>query len=84
MVLLVVDGIRVMNISGDVARIVLYMHVAWNYQINVGNLNMFLSWHEQDPVSEFEIQRNNRIYEYQNNRNPFIDYPEFVQDIWGS
>lgn len=68
---------------GDVARIILYMHIAWNYEINVGNLNMFLSWHEQDPVSEFERQRNNRIYEYQNNRNPFIDYPEFTQNIWG-
>lgn len=67
---------------GDVARIILYMHIAWNYEINVGSLSMFLSWHEQDPVSDFERQRNDRIYEYQENRNPFIDYPEFVGYIW--
>lgn len=71
------------NHIGDVARIILYMHVAWDYEINIGSRQMFLKWHQMDPVDEFEIARNNRIYEYQNNRNPFIDYPDFAVDIWG-
>lgn len=68
---------------GDVARIILYMHVAWNYEINVGSLDMFLRWHQLDPVDDFEKARNNKIFEYQENRNPFIDYPDFAVDIWG-
>ncbi len=44
---------------------------------------LLLSWHELDPVSEEEINRNNGAYSYQRNRNPFIDYPEFAELIWG-
>lgn len=47
-------------------------------------LNMLISWHNQDPVSAREIARNNAIYLRQNNRNPFIDHPEYVGLIWGS
>jgi endonuclease I len=44
-----------------------------------------LLWHEQDPVDDWERQRNDIIYyDFQNNRNPFIDHPEFAQLIWGS
>ena len=47
-------------------------------------LNMLLDWHYSDPVSQKEIDRNNEIYDnYQNNRNPFIDHPEYVAKIWG-
>lgn len=46
-------------------------------------LNMLLSWHENDPVSAKEISRNNAIYNIQDNRNPFIDHPDYVEDIWG-
>jgi len=47
-------------------------------------LNMLLDWHNNDPVSQKEIDRNNEIYDnYQNNRNPFIDHPEYVAQIWG-
>ncbi len=46
-------------------------------------LNLLLDWHQQDPVSQKEIDRNNDIYGIQNNRNPFIDHPEFVQRVWG-
>lgn len=69
---------------GDVARIVLYMHVAWDYDINVGDMDMFLRWHEQDEVDDFEMARNERIFGYQYNRNPFIDHPKLVELIWGS
>jgi endonuclease I len=47
-------------------------------------LNTLLAWNAQDPVSAREIARNNAIYTRQNNRNPFIDHPEYVQAIWGS
>jgi endonuclease I len=48
-----------------------------------GDLDDLLRWHEEDPVSEREILRNQVIYTYQNNRNPFIDMPELVALIWG-
>lgn len=45
-------------------------------------LNLMLQWHAQDPVSEKEINRNNAIYAYQHNRNPFIDNSAFAEQIW--
>jgi hypothetical protein len=47
-----------------------------------GRLSTLLDWHEQDPPDAFEINRNNVVYSYQGNRNPFIDHPEFVGYIW--
>jgi endonuclease I len=47
-------------------------------------LDMLYSWHLADPVSPKEINRNETIYGSQNNRNPFIDHPEWVNEIWGS
>ena len=46
-------------------------------------LEMLMKWAAQDPVSEKEINRNNAVYDIQNNRNPFIDYPGLEQLIWG-
>jgi endonuclease I len=46
-------------------------------------LQMLISWHNADPVSAKEIERNNEVFGYQNNRNPFIDHPEYVGLIWG-
>ena len=46
--------------------------------------NLFLKWHRQDPVSQKEIDRNQAVYGIQHNRNPFIDYPELVEYIWGT
>lgn len=72
---------------GDVARIVLYMNLRWGNTLasiaDIGNLELFLLWHELDPVDAFERNRNNVIYEAQGNRNPFIDYPESAYIIWG-
>lgn len=45
-------------------------------------LAMLLQWHNQDPVSQREIDRNNEVYALQKNRNPFIDYPQWVNAIW--
>lgn len=48
----------------------------------MGQLSVLLKWHKEDPVDEFERNRNQVIYEYQQNRNPFIDKPEYVHLIW--
>jgi len=45
-------------------------------------VDLFLEWHHQDPVSQREIDRNNAAYAYQGNRNPFIDNPAWVDCIW--
>ena len=51
----------------------------------VGILTDLLNWHHQDPVDEFEIHRNNLLFNnYTNNRNPFIDFPEWADFIWGT
>ncbi len=49
-----------------------------------GKLSTLLQWHFQDPPDEFERRRNDVIHKWQKNRNPFIDYPEFVDLIWNN
>lgn len=46
--------------------------------------NLLMKWHRQDPVSQKEIDRNQAVYAVQGNRNPFIDYPELAEYIWGT
>ena len=48
----------------------------------IGNLALLLEWNRIDPVDDFERNRNNVIYSFQNNRNPFIDYPSLADLIW--
>lgn len=48
-----------------------------------GKLSTLLAWHQQDPPSNWERRRNDIIYTYQKNKNPFIDNPEWVASIWG-
>ena len=51
----------------------------------MGVMTDLLAWHHADPVDEFEIHRNNLLYtNYTNNRNPFIDFPEWADYIWGT
>jgi endonuclease I len=83
--------------KGDFARSYFYMSVRYygqdsnwpgspqtdGSQLKPWALAMMMEWHENDPVSEKEINRNNAVYAIQQNRNPFIDYPEFVDAIWG-
>jgi len=81
--------------KGDVARIIMYMYTRYPSQcpandVGYGNKtynsnipDIFLDWNEQDPVSDFETSRNNKIAEYQGNRNPFIDNPFLAYLIWG-
>ncbi|MDP8232064.1 MAG: endonuclease, partial [Candidatus Zophobacter franzmannii] len=47
-----------------------------------GRLSALLAWHIADPVDAFERNRNEVIFSYQGNRNPFIDHPEYVAGIW--
>ncbi len=47
-----------------------------------GKSSVLLKWHKEDPVDEFELNRNEVIYKYQGNRNPFIDHPDWVGLIW--
>jgi endonuclease I/chitodextrinase len=47
-------------------------------------LNQLLAWNALDPVSAAEIERNNKSYVFQGNRNPYIDHPEYVNQIWGT
>lgn len=81
------------DFRGDVARILLYMYVQYdflflndnpnqNLDFSMGLLTELLAWHEEDKVDAFEVQRNNRIYEYQGNRNPFIDHPELANRLF--
>lgn len=85
--------------KGDFARTYFYMAAAYNSSISTwhsdmlaGNaypayktwaVNLLLKWHRQDPVSEKERKRNDAVYSAQGNRNPFIDYPDMAEHIWG-
>lgn len=46
-------------------------------------LDVLLLWNDQDPVSQREIDRNNACFAWQQNRNPYIDNPTWVHDVWG-
>lgn len=53
--------------------------------VEYGCLDTLLKWHQNDPVDEYEIHRNNLIYNnFQYTRNPFIDFPSWVNHIWGT
>ena len=82
--------------KGDIARGYFYMSVRYySEDSNWGTsgmtnkseilpwaMTMLLRWSDEDPVSDKEIARNNAVYGYQNNRNPFIDHPEYARMIW--
>lgn len=48
----------------------------------MGKLCTLYQWHLDDPVSDFEVSRNHTVFEFQGNRNPFIDHPEWVEKIY--
>ena len=51
----------------------------------MGVMTDLLAWHHADPVDDYEIHRNNLLFKnFTNNRNPFIDFPEWVDYIWGT
>ena len=50
--------------------------------VDVPYLKLMIKWHNQDPVSQKEIDRNNAAFSFQGNRNPYIDHPEYVDMVW--
>ena len=85
--------------KGDLARAYFYMvccyqNLTWKYTymvqqntyptLNSYAINLLLQWHRQDPPSQKEYDRNEEIYKIQNNRNPFIDYPDLAEYLWGN
>tara|TARA_R110002072_G_scaffold234192_1_gene391763 strand:+ start:19163 stop:20221 length:1059 start_codon:yes stop_codon:yes gene_type:complete len=87
--------------KGDMARIMMYMYLRYGNQcrpINVGvgasviidpdMIDLFLTWNAEDPVSAYEVTRNDYLASTSNtygqgNRNPFIDNPYLATRIWG-
>ena len=86
------------SFKGDFARIYFYMATCYkdkNLGIETqsnftgGDLKpwaktLLLQWAAMDPVSQKEIDRNNAVWQIQHNRNPFIDYPELAEKVFGS
>ncbi|MCI9844628.1 endonuclease [Flavobacterium pectinovorum] len=84
--------------KGDIARMYFYFATRYENTVSGYSYPMFngtsnkvftsaflsqlIAWHNQDPVSAREIARNNAIYARQNNRNPYIDHPEYVAAVW--
>jgi len=84
--------------KGDIARMYFFFVTRYEDQMTGFNYVMFdgsasqaidqpfldilYNWHINDPVSQREIDRNNAIFNRQDNRNPFIDNPQYVFDIW--
>ncbi|MFM7281146.1 MAG: endonuclease I family protein, partial [Planctomycetia bacterium] len=50
----------------------------------MGMLSVLLVWHAQDPVDAKEMARNDAVFQYQGNRNPFIDHPEWAQCLFSN
>jgi len=82
--------------KGDLARTYFYMSTryynedsSWDNtdmtngaELKNWAVNVLLQWHQIDPISEKEINRNDEVYLIQENRNPFIDHPGWVECIW--
>lgn len=73
------DGLYVVN--GDPSEYLPSTSIASG---NIGDLATLLVWNHSDPRDDFEMNRNNYIYTWQMNRNPFIDYPLLVDYIFGA
>ena len=85
--------------KGDFARTYMYMFtcyqdLTWEYTwmnyekstyptLKPWAVELLLKWHKQDPVSTKEVNRNNAVYAVQGNRNPFVDYPQLADYVWG-
>lgn len=87
------------EVKGDTARMMFYMATRYEGIDSGGDLELqdstgtsspyhgdlcdMMQWHLNDPVSSEELQRNDIVYSFQGNRNPFIDFPAFAIAIWG-
>lgn len=66
---------------GNTARGMFYFAIRYGKRISDAEEAVLRKWHKEDPVDELEKKRNDRIQNFQNNRNPFVDKPEFVEQI---
>lgn len=83
-------------VRGDVARALFYMNIRYPYlqltdcpdennYFQMAYLSTLLEWHALDPPSDEERERNDRVCSrWQGNRNPFVDFPDLVQELYGS
>lgn len=81
--------------KGDVARMMMYMYTRYgdrclpslngfgSLEGSTDMLQVYLQWNVEDPVSDFEDQRNPYLENEYGNRNPFIDNPYLATIIWG-
>jgi len=60
------------DVRGDIARAYFYVSHTYGLQLTQGELHLFRAWHQADPVSEWEIERDKLIEEQQGNSNPFV------------
>ncbi len=79
--------------KGNAARALFYFLIRYQNAYNFYNYDgvwypmipaqeqLLIDWHEQDPPDLLERQRNNDIFSYQNNRNPFVDHPDFAERV---
>lgn len=69
--------------KGATARAMMYFAIRYQDYTNfIDNQESVLrQWHVANPPTAWDIQRNNKIYGYQKNRNPFVDHPEFIDRI---
>ena len=78
------------EVKGDIARIIFYLMVRYEeadtrtFTTVAESKELLMQWHNSDPVDTFEANRNEKTYEIQGNRNPFIDHPECAELIWGN
>ena len=83
------DGINSNNPNLELVQSSAYAATGYSSSTSVtgkmGILSDLLAWNHLDPVDEYEIHRNNLLFNnYTNNRNPFIDFPEWADYIWGT
>ena len=71
--------------KGNTARALFYFYAVYGNSADKVNFKVeepvLLKWHAQDPVTALDRARNDAVYRYQGNRNPFIDVPEFVSRV---
>lgn len=69
------------NHKGNVARALFYFSVRYELTISKYEEEILRRWNVEDPVDQEETDRNNRIFELQRNRNPFVDFPDLADRI---
>lgn len=69
------------EVRGNIARSIMYMHSTYNVSVAAKMRSVLLRWHRDDPVSEQERRRNDRIAGIQGTRNPYIDNPALMKNL---